>query len=353
MAPVTPAGSLQVQATLAPLRFELKSRRYLGCKARITGFIYDVITRTCGSFDSFCDPFAGTGAVSQAFNSDRMRVISNDHLFSNYVALHTFLKASRASGARLSESIARLNSLPADADNYFSRRYGGTFFTMAVARKIGAIRDEIEAVAADKSEKYALICSLLYAMDRLANTVGHYDAYRRGAGGGGPLDMRLPRLEEPRVNAKNRVYSMDANDLVRRISADVLYLDPPYNSRQYCDTYHLLENTAVWKKPETRGKAQKMDRSRLKSRYCLKGAAAALDDLITHADCRYIFLSYNNTSNMRDIRSNSRIGDKELKGILGKRGRVTVHRTDYREFSAGKTGLRSRHAERLFACEVS
>lgn len=353
VAPVTPAGSLQAQSTLAPLRFELKSRRYLGCKAKITGFIHSVITRTCGSFDSFCDPFAGTGAVSQAFNSDRMRVISNDHLFSNHVALHTFLKASRASGARLSESLARLNALPADADNYFSRRYGGTFFTTAVARKIGAVRDEIEAAAADRSEKYALICSLLYAMDRLANTVGHYDAYRRGAGGGGPLDMRLPRLEEPRVNAKNRVYSMDANDLVRRTSADVLYLDPPYNSRQYCDAYHLLENTAVWKKPETHGKAQKMDRSRLKSRYCLKDAAAALDDLITHADCRYIFLSYNNTSNMRDVRSNSRISDKELKAILEKRGRVTVHGTNYREFSAGKTDLHSRHAERLFACEVN
>ena len=353
VAPVTPASGPQVQATLALRRFELKSRRYLGCKAGITRFIHNAITRTCGSFDSFCDPFAGTGTVSQVFNSDRMQVISNDHLFSNYVALHTFLKASRASSARLAESIAYLNSLPADADNYFSMRYGGTFFTRAVARKIGIIRDKIEVVAADKSEKYALICSLLYAMDRLANTVGHYDAYRRSAASSGPLDMRLPHLEEPYVNAKNRVYSMDANDLVRKISADVLYLDPPYNSRQYCDAYHLLENTAVWRKPETRGKAQKMDRSCLKSRYCLKDAAVALDDLIMHADCKYIFLSYNNTSNMRDVRSNSRISDKDLKRILEKRGRVTVHITNHREFSAGKTDLHPRHAERLFACEVN
>ena len=96
-----------------------------------------------------------------------------------------------------------------------------------------------------------------------------------------------------------------------------------------------------------------MDRSCLKSRYCLKDAAVALDDLIMHADCKYIFLSYNNTSNMRDVRSNSRISDKDLKRILEKRGRVTVHITNHREFSAGKTDLHPRHAERLFACEVN
>lgn len=279
---MTPAESLPVQDVLAPLCFELKNRRYLGCKTKIAGFIRDVVTRTCGDIGSFCDPFAGTGVVSQAFNDEHTKVISNDHLFSNHVSLHTFLKASKAGEKRLPELIMRLNSLPSDTDNYFSSRYGGTFFTKGVARKIGSIRDEIEAVAVDETEKYALVCSLLYAMDRIANTVGHYDAYRRGASDGRPFRMMLPRLEDPRVNSKNEVYNEDANDLVRRISSDVLYLDPPYNSRQYCDTYHLLENTAVWEKPETRGKAQKMDRGSLKSRYCSKEATLALDDLVSH-----------------------------------------------------------------------
>ena len=348
----TSSGGLRPCGAAAPRCFELKSRRYMGCKARIVGFIRDVITSTCGDFGSFCDPFAGTGSVSQAFNDERTQVISNDHLFSNYVALHTFLAAGRVSRPRLSEAVQRLNSMPARGDNYFSRRYGGTFFTMNVAQKIGAVRDRIETIAAGRAEKYALICSLLYAMDRLANTVGHYDAYRGQAGREGPLDMRTPCLEDPRVNAGNRVYNMDANDLVRRVRADVLYLDPPYNSRQYCDTYHLLENTAAWEKPETRGKAQKMDRGHLKSRYCRKGAAAALGDLIAHADCKYIFLSYNNTSDMRNVRSNARIGDGEIVGMLEKRGTVRVHETRHREFAAGKTARRLGHAERLFACEV-
>lgn len=336
-----------------PRCFELKSRRYMGCKTRITRFIRDAIVSTCGSFGSFCDPFAGTGAVSQAFNDRRTRIISNDHLFSNYVALHTFLAAGGVRRERLSESVRHLNALPAGGDNYFSRRYGGTFFTAETARKIGAVRDEIDVIASDKGEKCALICSLLYAMDRLANTVGHYDAYRRQAGRPRPLVLAPPCLEDPATNAGNLVSNMDANELVRRERADVLYLDPPYNSRQYCDAYHLLENTAAWKKPETRGKAQKMDRSHLKSRYCLKDAAAALDDLVTHADCGYVFLSYNNTSDTRDVRSNSRISDAAITKILEKRGQVTVHETRHREFAAGRTDPYGGHAERLFACTVS
>ena len=324
----------------------------MGCKAKIVDFIRDAITSTCGDFGSLCDPFAGTGSVSQAFNDERTRVISNDHLFSNYVALRTFLAAGRMSRPWLSEAVSRLNSLPAGGENYFSRRYGGTFFTRDAARKIGAVRDRIEAIAPGRPERYALICSLLYAMDRLANTVGHYDAYRGRPGRAAPLHMRAPCLEDPRVNAGNEVYNMDANELVRRVRADVLYLDPPYNSRQYCDTYHLLENTAAWEKPETRGKAQKMDRGHLKSRYCRRDAAAALDDLISHADCKYIFLSYNNTSDVRNVRSNARIGDGEIKRMLEKRGTVSVHETRHREFTAGKTAPRRGHAERLFACEV-
>lgn len=349
---MAPSEGLREYDAPAPRCFELKSRRYMGCKTRITGFIRDVISETCGSFGSLCDPFAGTGAVSQALNGRHTRIVSNDHLFSNYAALRTFLADGGADRKRLSESIRRLNELPAGGDNYFSRRYGGTFFAVETARKIGAVRDEIDAVASGEDERCALICSLLYAMDRLANTVGHYDAYRSQAARAGPLELLPPCPGDRAANAGNRVFSMDANELVRRERVDALYLDPPYNSRQYCDAYHLLENTAAWKKPETRGKAQKMDRSHLKSRYCQRDAAAALEDLVMHADCGHIFLSYNNTSDMRDSRSNSRISDDAIVRILERRGPVRIHETSHREFAAGRTDPDAGHAERLFACEV-
>ena len=59
---------------------------------------------------------------------------------------------------------------------------------------------------------------------------------------------------------------MDSNELVKNIEADLVYIDPPYNSRQYCDAYHLLENVARWEKPEVFGVARKMDRSTMKSK---------------------------------------------------------------------------------------
>ena len=107
-------------------------------------------------------------------------------------------------------------------------------------------------------------------MDKIANTVGHYDAYRMNGNLNRELLLEMPELPSLAINVKNEVYKEDANELVKKIYADVVYIDPPYNSRQYCDAYHLLENVALWKKPRVYGNARKMDRSSLKSEYCSK-----------------------------------------------------------------------------------
>ena len=89
--------------------------------------------------------------------------------------------------------------------------------------------------------------------------------------------MLLPEID---LNLNNRIFNEDANELIERIECDLLYLDPPYNSRQYSDAYHLLENVARWEKPEVFGVARKMDRSALKSDYCMSNATQAFEDLI-------------------------------------------------------------------------
>lgn len=98
--------------------------------------------------------------------------------------------------------------------------------------------------------------SLIYAMDKIANTCGHYDAYIQGA----VFDRHLA-LSIPSVNALsnplNQCHNEDANELVKHIYADLVYIDPPYNSRQYCDAYHLLENVARREKPAVYGVAKK------------------------------------------------------------------------------------------------
>ena len=40
---------------------------------------------------------------------------------------------------------------------------------------------------------------------------------------------------------RNICYNEDANELIKKISGDILYIDPPYNDRQYLPNYHVLE----------------------------------------------------------------------------------------------------------------
>ena len=119
-------------------------------------------------------------------------------------------------------------------------------------RQIGYIREDIEIKYANKEinerERALLITSLLYAMDKIAKTCGHYDAYRQGVEFDMHLELLLPEASTTN-NKKNKCYNIDSNDLAGKIVADLVYIDPPYNSRQYCDAYHLLENVARWEKP--------------------------------------------------------------------------------------------------------
>lgn len=330
--------------------FQLQNRRYLGNKHKLLGFIEDIVSEKCNGIKSFCDIFAGTGVVGERFNKSTIKIISNDILFSNYACLKAFLGIS-TNIDNITEKIKILNNLQATEDNYFSKHFGNTYFSLENARKIGAIREEIENIAESEEEKNALICSLLYAVDKVANTVGHYDAFRKDLDMIQSVKLLTPDIDYPN-NANNEIYKEDANILIRKISCDVLYIDPPYNSRQYSDAYHLLENLAEWKKPEVEGVAKKMDRSHIKSSYCLKNATQAFDDLIRNADCKHILLSYNNTGDSKDGRSNARIADNDILRILKNKGEVEIFERDYKAFTAGKSNGDG-NAERIFYCKVN
>lgn len=162
--------------------------------------------------------------------------------------------------------------------------------------------------------------------------------------------MQMPDTNSKK-NLKNRIYNQDANVLIRDIECDILYLDPPYNSRQYSDAYHLLENLNLWQKPEVFGVASKFDRTNLKSGYNRMGATKLFDDLIQNAKCRYILLSYNNMGNKGNDRSNAKISDEDIMQILQKRGYVKVFEKEYKEFNAGKE-KRCDNKERVFFVKI-
>lgn len=331
--------------------FQIQNRRYLGNKYKLLEFIQEIINLKCEKIESFCDIFGGTGVVGDKFNSKEVNIISNDLLNTNYVCLKAFLESKQDIKERVSKKIDYLNSLEVITDNYFSENFGNTFFTNENARKIGFIREEIDRISKSDEEKNILLCSLIYAVDKTANTVGHYDAFRKKLDAIKPIKLLIPEINYNK-NQNNQVFNEDANSLIRKITCDVLYIDPPYNSRQYSDAYHLLENLAEWKKPKVEGVAKKMDRSHIKSAYCLKNATQAFEDLIMNANCNHILLSYNNTAKTKDDRSNARIEDRDIIRILKQRGSVEIFEKEYKAFTTGKSNGKD-NAERIFYCKVN
>lgn len=336
----------------------IQNRRYLGNKYKLLGFIDETIQAHCPGIGSLFDVFAGTGVVAYHF-MERMRVVTNDILYSNYLTHIAFMSDLPVRGETVAREVELYNSLePGELeDNYMSENFGNTYFSYDDCKKIGFIRERIqrlyESDAINERERAVLITILLYAMDRVANTCGHYDAYRKGAA----FDRKLvfmPLDLHARAKGKNVFLNGDSNALVKAEDfpeVDCVYCDPPYNSRNYCDMYHVLENVAKWEKPEVTGVARKMDRRGLKSRYCGKSAAAAFEDLVAHLKCKYIVLSYNNTGESADDRSNARMSDEDILRILSKRGSVKIYSRRYKAFTAGKSE-NSGNEERLFVCTV-
>lgn len=331
----------------------INNRRYLGNKYKLLPFITKVVSEECGDIQSIADIFAGTGAVSSAF-TDKI-IITNDLMYSNYICNYAWFGSEIYNQQTIIDYVVYYNSLSEIKDNYMTENFSDTYFSRDDCAKIGFIREDIEKNYINKNindrERAILITSLLYAMDKIAKTCGHYDAYRKGAEFDKELELLVP-LADVHNNPNNRCYNEDANDLIGRINADLVYIDPPYNSRQYCDAYHLLENVARWEKPEVFGVAKKMDRTKLKSKYCTRSATSAFEELIDDINAKYILLSYNNMAEKGNDRSNAKISDEDILRILGKKGIVKVFSESYKPFTTGKSDI-SENEERLFLCTVS
>ena len=328
----------------------INNRRYLGNKYKLLPFITGVVNDECPDITSIADIFAGTGAVSSAF-TDKV-IITNDLMYSNYICNYAWFGAEEYDPQIIIECVVRYNSLTDLEDNYMTDNFADTYFSRDDCAKIGYIREDIEVLYKkgdiNTRERAILITSLLYAMDKIANTCGHYDAYRKGVEFDKALELYVP-MANRQNNPNNRCFNTDSNDLVKSIEADLVYIDPPYNSRQYCDAYHLLENVARWEKPEVFGVARKMDRSTMKSKYCTQSATEAFEQLIGDIKAKYILLSYNNMAEKGNDRSNAKISDQDIMRILEKKGEVKVFSESYKAFTTGKSDIDD-NQERLFLC---
>lgn len=327
----------------------INNRRYLGSKQKMLDFINKVVADNTKNIDTVADIFGGTGVVADMFRKQGKTVIVNDILTSNYVSYEAWFGNEAVNYEKIIDKINQLNKLTG-LSGYVTKNFGDRYFSLDNAKKIDAIREAIEKDNdVTLREKSFLLTSLLYAMDKVANTVGHFDAYRKHMDSFKPIMLRVPELN---INKQNKIYNEDANRLVRKISADLVYIDTPYNSRGYESAYHVLENVIEWKKPAVEGIARKaVNRSEKSSEYTKSRAPEAFDDLIRHIKARYILVSYNNMAKKGNSRSNAKISNEELIHSLEKRGTVQVFDTDFNAFTTGKSHI-SNHKELLYLCTV-
>ena len=330
--------------------FNIGNRRYIGGKSLLLKAIADSIPDHIPR-RSFCDIFAGTGVVGAAAFSDFESVTFNDLLYSNEVIYQGFFGKGTFSQTKLDEfrNDMSIRASKPIRHNYFSRNFSGKYFSENSAKAIGMIRETIEENSYDfnQREKAVALSSVLYSSDRIANTVGHYEAYRKGVDNF--KDFKL-RLISPSRDLRGEIYRKDANLLAREIRSDVVYIDPPYNSRQYSRFYHVLETLTKWDKPILEGVALKPPTENV-SEYCKVGAAEAFNDLITNLETSLIIVSYNNTYASKSSSSRNKISLQEITAILKAKGKTRAKTIPHKHFSAGNTDF-DNHLEYLFVTEV-
>lgn len=330
-------------------RLKIGNRRYLGSKQKMLDFINQVVSENLPNIESVADIFGGTGVVANLFREQGKKVIVNDILYSNFISFNAWFANESVDIVKISHIIDELNALK-PKKGYVTQNFGNTYFSIENARKIDAIREKIETYPNLNFREYCLLLtSLLYAMDKVANTVGHYDAFRQKMDSNTPIFLKVPEYNK---NYDNEIYNKDANELVKDIYADLVYIDTPYNSRGYENTYHVLENIAEWQKPDVEGVAKKaINRSEKSSDYTRKKAPQVFDNLIQNINAKYILVSYNNMNKKGNSRSNAKISNEEIIESLEKRGKVTIFETSFSPFTTGKSRITD-HKELLYLCEI-
>ncbi|HMI48609.1 MAG TPA: DNA adenine methylase [Gemmatimonadaceae bacterium] len=227
--------------------------RYIGNKTRLLPFILRTLRRSGLGVGSVHDAFAGTASVGRALKAQGWRVDSSDLLMSSYVFQRAYVVADCADPL-LDEMAADLAALP-PRESFISRYFspaggseseGRMYFTPANAGRIDAAREELEtwrkAKTVGEDTYYSLLAAIIEGADRVANTAGVYASYMK------KWQPNARRAFEivPEVPVKGaqpaRANLMDAIEAAKSIGqVDLLYIDPPYNSRQYVAYYHIPE----------------------------------------------------------------------------------------------------------------
>ncbi|MCD9187093.1 MAG: DNA adenine methylase [Pyrinomonadaceae bacterium] len=316
---------------------------YIGSKYKLSKFIKFAIKEKVGEMKDkvFCDLFAGTGAVARSFKTESEKIIANDIEFYSYVLNKNYIENhEEIEWKKFIDELNSLDGVEGFIYNHYCLGSGSErqYFSDENGKKIDAIRQEIEewhnVGYISRKQYYFLLTSLLEDADAVANTASVYGAFLKHLKKSAQKPLILKGAEFAINEAKHEVYNKDANILINEIEGDVLYLDPPYNARQYGSNYHLLNTIALYDNFVPTGKTGLRDYQR--SRYCQKREVSLVfEDLIKNANFKHIFLSYNNEGLMSET---------EVRKIMEKYGRYDLATTEYQRFKADKTENRNHKA---------
>lgn len=321
---------------------------YIGSKYSIVDFIKSSIDKTLKQNNEertpsemvFADLFAGTGVVSGSFKELGYSIIANDIQYYSYVITkHMIENNGNLDKDRCSALIEELNNIDG-VEGFIYKNYslGGTkghefermYFSDENAKKCDAIRIKIEewkkSDYISENEYYFLLSSLINSIDKFANTASVYGAFLKSLKKSALKPMVLTPLPIMHGAVECKVYNEDISELIKNVKGDILYLDPPYNARQYCTNYHLLETIARYDTPEIYGKTGLREYSSQKSVFCNKSKVTqAFGELIKNANFKYIFLSYNNEGLM---------SLEEIEKIMKKYGKYHRYMQEHKRFKA-------------------
>lgn len=277
--------------------------------------LLDSILETIGGADitSVLDIFSGSNVVGNCLKQKGYRVVTNDFLYFSFVLARGTIGINvRPAFSRLGipDALDYLNRLtPEQAgiplekcfiyQNYSPNDYcNRMYFQPKNALKIDVIRQTIEkwngAGILDEDEYFYLLAALLNAAPYVANIAGVFGAYLKFWDKRTYNDLRLETPEIIPADWKPACFNQDYETLLP-MKCDLMYADPPYNSREYLPNYHLLETIARYDSPAIKGVTGLRPYETQKSLFCKKNTVyGAFETLIREAGSTYILISYNN-----------------------------------------------------------
>lgn len=325
--------------------------RYLGNKTNLLTFIDNVIKKHNIDGEIFADLFAGTCSVGDYFK-DKYTIIANDYMyFSKIIASAKLLNAKIPEFKKFRK---RYKCSPFDwlnnqvytkEDNYFvlhnySPKGNRMYFTEDNAAKIDGVRLEIEDLYKNAIIKYNeyvfLLASLLESALRVSNTSGTYQAYFKfwESRAKKPLLIESLLFNETKEIKDNQLYCEDTNKLVRKISGDIAYIDPPYTTTQYTNSYHVLETIARYDYPQIFGKTGRRQNRELSNYSNKQLALYEFEDLFRQLNFKHVLVSYSNQS----IIPIDELVDLAKRFAVN--GKVYVEKYLYREYSTNNSSYK-------------